>query len=54
MERWENYNGQGTYTYPDGEKYVGEWRDGIRLNGTSYDINGNIQVKFVNGKRIEQ
>jgi len=21
-------NGQGTYTYPNGEKYVGEWKDG--------------------------
>ena len=22
-------NGQGTYTYPDGDKYVGEFNDGI-------------------------
>jgi hypothetical protein len=22
------YHGQGTYTYPDGEDYVGEWKDG--------------------------
>ena len=21
-------NGQGTYTYPDGQKYVGRWKDG--------------------------
>ena len=23
-------NGQGTFTYPDGEKYVGEFKDGER------------------------
>jgi len=22
------YDGQGTYTWPDGRKYVGEWLDG--------------------------
>ena len=49
----DNYkNGQGTYTFPDGGKYVGEWKDGIRRNGTSYDINGNLKVVYVNGNRI--
>ena len=24
-------NGQGTYTNPDGEKYVGEWKDGENM-----------------------
>ena len=46
-------NDQGTYTFHDGGKYVGEWTDGIRRNGTSYDINGNLKVVYVNGKRIK-
>ena len=45
--------GQGTYTYPDGRKYVGEYKDGKTWNGTGYDKNGNIIVKFVNGKEIK-
>ena len=42
-------NGQGTQTWLDGRKYVGEYKDGKTWNGTGYDKNGNIQVKFVNG-----
>ena len=47
-------NGQGTQTWLDGRKYVGEYKDGKTWNGTGYDKNGNIQVKFVNGKMIKQ
>ena len=47
-------NGQGTHTHFDGRKYVGEYKDGKPLNGTGYDKNGNIQVKFVNGEYIKQ
>ena len=66
-------NGQGTITYPNGIKYVGEWKDGLQngqgtwtyyngdkyggefkddelWNGTTYDKNGNIYSKYVNGK----
>ena len=25
------YNGQGTLTSPNGDEYVGEWKDGERL-----------------------
>jgi len=42
-------NGQGTYTNPDGEKYVGEWKDGKPWDLTIYDKNGNIIGKWVNG-----
>ena len=47
-------NGQGTMTLSDGTKYVGEYKDGKTWNGTGYDKNGNIQVKFVNGEYIKQ
>ena len=26
----EKYNGQGTFTHPDGTKYVGEFKDGLQ------------------------
>ena len=35
--------------FPDGTKYVGEWKDGKTWNGTEYDKNGNIIGKWVNG-----
>ena len=47
-------HGQGTYTFPDGRKYVGEWKNGKRWNGTEYDKDGNIQYKYVNGEYISQ
>ena len=47
-------NGQGTQTWLDGRKYVGEYKNGKTWNGTGYDKNGNIQVKFVNGEYIKQ
>jgi hypothetical protein len=37
------YYGQGTLTYPDGDKYVGEWVDGKKHGyGTMTHSNGNI------------
>jgi len=35
---WENGEmiGQGTFTYPYGEKYVGEYKDGKQLQRTKY------------------
>jgi len=42
-------NGQGTITYPDGIKYVGEFKDGELWNGIFYEKNGNIIEKWVNG-----
>ena len=36
-------NGQGTYTYPNGEKYVGEWKDDKRNGqGTNTYPNGTV------------
>ena len=45
-------SGQGTQTYPDGGKYEGSWKNGVRWNGTSYDKDGKIYKKYVNG--VEQ
>jgi len=53
MEEWKR-NGQGTQKWLDGRKYVGKYKDGKTWNGTGYDKNGNIQVKFVNGEYIKQ
>ena len=47
-------NGQGTFTFLSGSKYIGEWKDGMRLNGTQYYKNGKILYKLVNGKRTKQ
>ena len=53
---WKNgkEHGQGTYSFPNGSKFEGEFRDGKWWNGAEYDKNGNIIVKFVNGKQIKQ
>jgi len=53
---WKNgfTNGQGTFTNPDGIKYVGEFKDGRDWNTTEYDKNGNITGKYVNGIYIKQ
>ena len=47
-------HGQGTNTYSNGIKYVGEFKYDTTWKGTFYDINGNIQVKLVNGTMIKQ
>ena len=53
---WKNgmENGQGTRTWSDGSKSVGEFKNGEIWNGTNYDINGNIYGKWVNGESISQ
>ena len=43
-------DGQGTYTSPDGHKYVGEFKDGEQWNVKGYDKNGNIFARWVNGE----
>ena len=46
----EKYSGQGTFTHPNGYKYIGDWNKGNYGTGTWYDIKGNILKKYVNGK----
>ena len=41
--------GQGTFTYSDGRKYEGEFKDGEFRNGILYNKDGNTIGKFVNG-----
>ena len=43
-------NGQGTHTYSNGEKYVGEWKGGMPWIGTKYNKKGEILGKWTNGK----
>ena len=45
-------NGQGTFTFTAGEKWVGEFRENLPWNITIYDKDGTILRKYVNGKVI--
>ena len=49
---WKDWkkHGQGTLTWYDGYRFKGEWKDNKQWNGTTYDKNGNIYSKYVNGK----
>jgi hypothetical protein len=44
-------NGQGTYIYPDGNKYEGEWKDGNKWNIEYKNKYGKILRRWVNGVR---
>ena len=46
-------NGQGTYTWSDGRKYVGEWKDGNPWLGIEYDKDGNLTAIYVEGIYVE-
>ena len=56
VEKWKagTKNGQGTYTFVDGRKYVGEWKDGNRWLGIEYDKDGNITATYLDGTRREK
>jgi hypothetical protein len=51
------FNGQGTFTRLYKGKFngeiVGEWKDGFIWNGTTYDKDGKIKDKWVNGEWIK-
>tara|TARA_B100002003_G_C14005243_1_gene485157 strand:- start:55 stop:681 length:627 start_codon:yes stop_codon:yes gene_type:complete len=44
-------NGQGTYTLTNGEKYIGEFKDNKPWNLSLFNKKGNINMKWVNGKK---
>jgi hypothetical protein len=48
-------NGQGTYTWPDGTKYVGEWKDDkFHGQGTLTFADGEKYIgEFKDGKKEE-
>ena len=43
------WHGVGTYTHADGGKYVGEYKDGKRWEGTKYDKDGNVTFTYSEG-----
>ena len=43
------YHGQGTLTYPNGTKLVGEYKKGRKWNVITYDKDGNIKYRIVDG-----
>jgi hypothetical protein len=47
-------HGQGTFTFSDGKKGVGEFRENKPWNITTYDKDGNIRWKMVNGVKVEK
>ena len=44
-------NGLGVLISTNGWKYFGSWENGEILNGTEYDIYGNIIYRWIEGKR---
>ena len=40
-------NGQGTRTYPNGSKYVGEWKDGERHGQGTYTSGYNSHLTLM-------
>ena len=47
-------HGQGTYTYKNGRKRVGEFRKGKPWNVKSYDKNGKIETEWVKGIKLKE
>ena len=45
-------NGQGTFTFTAGEKWVGKFRENTPWNITIFEKDGTILRKYVNGKVI--
>ena len=41
---------EGTFIFPDGEKYIGEWKDNKRRNVVRHYKDGNIIEKLVDGE----
>ena len=47
-------DGLGSSNHPNGSKYIGGWKDGKLWNGTFYNKDGIIKVKYINGEMILQ
>jgi len=51
--KWKDgkQHGQGTFTFIDGRKWTGEFRGNKPWNVSLFDKKGNINMKWVNGKK---
>ena len=47
-------HGQGTYTFIDGRKWVGEFRNEKIWNAKLYDKDGNVIEEFVKGVKTQE
>ena len=45
-------DGQGTFTFPDGYRFSGEWKKDVRWTGTVFDINGEIVGNILEGVEL--
>lgn len=46
-------NGYGTASYPNGNKFIGEWLNDFKYNGTEFYADGKIKTIYKNGKKLE-
>ena len=52
---WDGLAAKGTVTWPNGDKYIGEFKDGYEWKGAQYDKDGNVTATFSEGvwKRVK-
>lgn len=47
------HQGQGTMTYANGDKFVGEWKDYKEFNGNLYKSNGELKFTYRDGIQLD-
>ena len=54
MWKDDERHGQGTLTYTNGFKFVGEFEDEMPWEGTKYDKDGNVTATYSEGVETEK
>ena len=50
IQRWDKPNGQGTYIWSDGRKYVGQFKDGKKHGQGTHDFSLMERSMLGNGR----